>query len=157
MAAGGRANTRGTTGCMSDEPGGGGAGSPQRTGPTPSRCALQDPGLFLALQGDSCLCLRLTLSPLRLRLPPTNTQSASGPGSPCGSQPPEIPGKSDPAGHSDEIRKRRKAQGVRVPDPMTHSFGPGSDFSEASTPGGRAVRRAEEPSAKFACPANWTA
>jgi hypothetical protein len=46
---------------------------------------------------------------------------------------------------------------MRVPDPMSHDFGLGSDFSEASTPGGRAVRRAEEPSETFGCPANWTA
>jgi hypothetical protein len=46
---------------------------------------------------------------------------------------------------------------MRVPDPMAHDFGLGSDFSEASTPGGRAVRRAEEPSETFGCPANWTA
>src|SRR6516165_10247711 len=40
---------------------------------------------------------------------------------------------------------------------MSHDFGLGADFSEASTPGGRAVRRAEEPSETFGCPANWTA
>jgi hypothetical protein len=45
---------------------------------------------------------------------------------------------------------------MRVPDPMAHDFGLGSDFSEASTPGGRAVRRAEEPSETFGCSANWT-
>jgi len=80
------------------------------------------------------------------------------PGRPCWPQaPPEIPGESGPARNSDEIRKRRKAQEMRVPDPMAHDFGLGSDFSEASTPGGRAVRRAEEPSETFGCPANWTA
>ena len=32
---------------------------------------------------------------------------------------------------------------MHVPDPMTHDFGLGSDFSEASTPGGRAIRRTD--------------
>src|SRR5262249_31611525 len=76
---------------------------------------------------------------------------------PCWPQAPEIPGESGPARNSDEIRKRRKAQEMRVPDPMAHDFGLGSDFFEASTPGGRAVRRADEPSETFGCPANWTA
>lgn len=58
-----------------------------------------------------------------------------GPGSSCGSRTLEILGKSDFARHSDEIHKRRKAQEVRVPDPMTHNSGFGLDFSEASTPG----------------------
>src|SRR5262249_49777318 len=47
--------------------------------------------------------------------------------------------------------------GLRFPDPLTHDFGLGLDFSEASAPGGLAVRRVEEPSATFGCPANWTA
>src|SRR4051812_46724451 len=37
------------------------------------------------------------------------------PGSPGGPQAPEIPVRSVPARHRDEIRKRPKAQGVRVP------------------------------------------
>src|SRR5262249_61198261 len=80
-----------------------------------------------------------------------------GPGCPCWPQAPEIPGESGSARNSDEIRKRRKAQEMRVPDPMAHDFGLGSDFSEASTPRGRAVRRPEEPSDTFGLPGNWTA
>jgi hypothetical protein len=88
---------------------------------------------------------------------PQTRSQPRGPGRPCWPQAPEIPGESGPARNSDEIRKRRKAQELRVPDPVAHDFGLGSDFSEASTPDGRAVRRAEEPSETFGCPANWTA
>ena len=48
-------------------------------------------------------------------------------------------------------------KGCALPDPMTHISGLGSDFSEASTPGGLAVRRTAEPSATLGCPANWKA
>src|SRR4051794_15768110 len=48
---------------------------------------------------------RVRRTPLRCVIRLQTRSQTRGTGSPCGSQAPEIPGKSDPERHSDEIRK----------------------------------------------------